>query len=44
MKPGGPVHEVLRVLGERARAGSLPGKRRDGAAFAELAACAPVTA
>ena len=25
-----PVHEVLRVLGERARAGSLPGKRRDG--------------
>ena len=22
-----PVHEVLRVLGERARAGSLPGKR-----------------
>jgi predicted acylesterase/phospholipase RssA len=24
------VHEVLRVLGERARAGSLPGKRRDG--------------
>jgi predicted patatin/cPLA2 family phospholipase len=25
-----PVHEVLRVLGERARAGSLPGERRDG--------------
>ena len=25
-----PVHEVLRVLGERARAGSLPGDRRDG--------------
>ena len=24
------MHEVLRVLGERARAGSLPGKRRDG--------------
>jgi predicted patatin/cPLA2 family phospholipase len=24
-----PVHEVLRVLGERARAGSLPGERRD---------------
>jgi len=24
------VHEVLRVLGERARAGSLPGERRDG--------------
>ena len=25
-----PVHEVLRVLGERARAGSLPGSRDDG--------------
>src|SRR6266536_1126717 len=25
-----PVHAVLRVLGERARAGSLPGQRRDG--------------
>jgi len=25
-----PVHEVLRVLGERARAGSLPGERSDG--------------
>jgi predicted patatin/cPLA2 family phospholipase len=25
-----PVHEVLRVLGERARAGSLPGARDDG--------------
>jgi len=25
-----PVHEVLRVLGERAAAGSLPGARRDG--------------
>ena len=25
-----PVHEVLRVLGERARVGSLPGDRRDG--------------
>jgi predicted patatin/cPLA2 family phospholipase len=25
-----PVHEVLRVLGERARPGSLPGERRDG--------------
>jgi len=25
-----PVHEVLRVLGERAREGSLPGERRDG--------------
>jgi predicted patatin/cPLA2 family phospholipase len=25
-----PVHEVLRVLGERARAGSLPGAREDG--------------
>ena len=25
-----PVHEVLRVLGERARARSLPGERRDG--------------
>ena len=24
------MHEVLRVLGERARAGSLPGERRDG--------------
>jgi predicted patatin/cPLA2 family phospholipase len=24
------VHEVLRVLGERTRAGSLPGERRDG--------------
>jgi predicted acylesterase/phospholipase RssA len=27
---GAPVHEVLRVLGDRARAGSLPGERRDG--------------
>jgi predicted acylesterase/phospholipase RssA len=25
-----PVHEVIRVLGERARAGSLPGEQRDG--------------
>jgi hypothetical protein len=25
-----PVHEVLRVLGERTRAGSLPGAREDG--------------
>jgi hypothetical protein len=25
-----PVHEVLRVLGERVRAGSLPGERSDG--------------
>jgi predicted acylesterase/phospholipase RssA len=25
-----PVHEVLRVLGQRARAGSLPGERDDG--------------
>src|SRR5215471_16475737 len=27
---GGLVHEVVRVLGERARAGSLPGERHDG--------------
>jgi predicted acylesterase/phospholipase RssA len=30
MKEEPPVHKVLRVLGERARAGSLPGERRDG--------------
>jgi predicted acylesterase/phospholipase RssA len=30
MKTVKPVHAVLRVLGERAGAGSLPGERRDG--------------
>ncbi len=30
MKRVSPVHEVVRVLGERARAGSLPGERDDG--------------